>query len=157
MTQEPALIGSLAVVVVVAFIAIASLLLGVSMAGNGVVLRSLETLWRWLISDLSLMIVGLIVILGVSIWLTPYIGASGSPGGPTGDAPPTATISATPPPTPPTAAVTYVVRKGDTLRTIAAQLLGDESAWTRIYAANRPLIPDPDALVIGTRLTIPPR
>lgn len=157
MTQEPALIGLLAVVVVVAFIAIAFLLLGVSMAGEGFLLRSLETLWRWLMSDLSLMVIGVIVILGLSIWLIPYISVGESPGGAAGDATPTVAVSATPAPATPGAAVTYVVRKGDTLRTIATQLLGDESAWTRIYAANRPQIPNPDALVIGTRLTIPSR
>lgn len=157
MTQEPALIGSLAVVVVMAFIAIASLLLGVSTAGEGIVLRSLGTLWRWLISDLSLMVIGLIVILGLSVWLAPYIGASNAPGGAAGDATPSAATSATPVPATPRTAATYVVRNGDTLRTIATQLLGDESAWARIYAANRPQIPNPDALVIGTRLTIPSR
>jgi nucleoid-associated protein YgaU len=50
----------------------------------------------------------------------------------------------------------YVVRSGDTLRAIARQFYADENAWEAIYAANRAVIPNPDSLEVGTRLTIPP-
>jgi len=50
----------------------------------------------------------------------------------------------------------YVVRSGDTLRAIARQFYADENAWEAIYAANRTVIPNPDSLEVGTRLTIPP-
>jgi nucleoid-associated protein YgaU len=51
----------------------------------------------------------------------------------------------------------YVTRRGDTLRTIAGRLLGDDSraAVMRIYNANRTRISDPDELPAGVRLTIP--
>ena len=50
---------------------------------------------------------------------------------------------------------TYVVRAGDTLRSIALRAYGNEERWRRIYRANRALIRDPDVLVVGTTLTIP--
>jgi len=50
----------------------------------------------------------------------------------------------------------YTVEAGDTLRSIAQQVYGDQAQWPRIYDANRQAIgPDPDALSAGTRLTIP--
>jgi len=50
---------------------------------------------------------------------------------------------------------TYVVRAGDTLRSIALTAYGNEARWRAIYRANRAAIRDPDALVVGTNLTIP--
>jgi resuscitation-promoting factor RpfA len=51
---------------------------------------------------------------------------------------------------------TYVVKPGDTLRSIAEQEYGDASLWPKIYQANRDVIgADPDALVAGTTLQIP--
>jgi len=51
----------------------------------------------------------------------------------------------------------YVVQPGDTLRSIAQDQYGDASQWPKIYQANRDLIGDnPDALVAGTTLQIPP-
>ncbi|MBV9324403.1 MAG: LysM peptidoglycan-binding domain-containing protein [Chloroflexi bacterium] len=51
----------------------------------------------------------------------------------------------------------YVVQPGDTLRSIALDEYGDAEQWQRIYQANRDTIgPNPDALVAGTRLQIPP-
>jgi nucleoid-associated protein YgaU len=53
-------------------------------------------------------------------------------------------------------AESYVVKPGDTLRSIAEDRYGDASQWPRIYDANRDVIgPDPDALNAGTTLTIP--
>ena len=50
---------------------------------------------------------------------------------------------------------TYVVRAGDTLRSIALSAYGNEERWRRIYRANRALIRDPDVLKVGTPLVIP--
>jgi nucleoid-associated protein YgaU len=48
-----------------------------------------------------------------------------------------------------------VVRRGDTLRSIAARFYGDEGRWADLYRANRKAIDDPDSLEVGTSLTIP--
>jgi LysM repeat protein len=50
---------------------------------------------------------------------------------------------------------TYVVRAGDTLRSIARRMYGDENGWRRIYQANRSEIANPDSLVVGSELRIP--
>jgi nucleoid-associated protein YgaU len=50
----------------------------------------------------------------------------------------------------------YYVAAGDSLRSIAEQVYGDQDAWSSIYEANRGLIgPDPDALVAGAALRLP--
>jgi nucleoid-associated protein YgaU len=55
------------------------------------------------------------------------------------------------------ASTEYVVQPGDTLRSIALDQYGDAEQWQRIYQANRSTIgPNPDALVAGTKLEIPP-
>lgn len=52
---------------------------------------------------------------------------------------------------------TYYVSVGDNLRSIAEQVYGEQDAWLSIYEANSSLIgPDPDALLIGAALRIPP-
>jgi len=53
-------------------------------------------------------------------------------------------------------AVVHVVAAGESLGSIAVRYYGDSTRWQRIYEANRGVIPDPNALTIGTRLTIPP-
>jgi nucleoid-associated protein YgaU len=58
--------------------------------------------------------------------------------------------------TAPPGAVEYVVKPGDTLRSIAQEQYGDAEQWPRIYDANRDAIgPDPDALKAGTTLQLP--
>jgi LysM repeat protein len=79
--------------------------------------------------------------------------------------PPTAVPPTPVPPTPvpptavpptPVPAVTYSVRAGDTLPSIATQVYGDANQWTVIYDANRATIgDDPNFIQIGTQLTIP--
>jgi nucleoid-associated protein YgaU len=55
------------------------------------------------------------------------------------------------------ASTEYVVKPGDTLRSIAEEQYGDASMWPRIYQANRDVIgSDPDNLVAGTTLKLPP-
>jgi nucleoid-associated protein YgaU len=57
----------------------------------------------------------------------------------------------------PAASSQYVVKPGDTLRSIALEQYGDAEQWPKIYQANRDVIgSDPDALVAGTTLQIPP-
>jgi nucleoid-associated protein YgaU len=51
----------------------------------------------------------------------------------------------------------YVVRRGDTLRSIAARFLGDASDWPRIYRVNRDRLRSPTELRVGMELRIPPR
>lgn len=53
------------------------------------------------------------------------------------------------------APVIYVVRPGDSLSSISAQVYGDASAWPRIFAANRDVLPAPDQLAPGMSLVIP--
>jgi len=56
----------------------------------------------------------------------------------------------------PSAAADYVVKPGDTLRSIAQDQYGDASQWPRIYDANRDVIgSDPDSLQAGTTLKLP--
>jgi nucleoid-associated protein YgaU len=55
------------------------------------------------------------------------------------------------------ASTEYVVKPGDTLRSIAEEQYGDPAEWPRIYQANRAVIgSDPDNLVAGTTLQLPP-
>lgn len=49
----------------------------------------------------------------------------------------------------------YVVRRGDTLRSISSAVYGDEGRWRDIYRANRRTLRDPDVLKVGTTLVIP--
>ncbi|WP_437202346.1 LysM peptidoglycan-binding domain-containing protein [Planctomicrobium sp. SH664] len=49
----------------------------------------------------------------------------------------------------------YRVGEGDTLTTISEKHLGRSSRWTQIYGLNRELIPNKDALKIGTVLRLP--
>jgi nucleoid-associated protein YgaU len=56
-----------------------------------------------------------------------------------------------------TSSTEYVVKPGDTLQSIAEQQYGDAGEWPRIYQANRAVIgSDPDNLVAGTTLQLPP-
>ena len=52
---------------------------------------------------------------------------------------------------------TYVVKRGDTLWTIAADpaVYGDATKWRRLYDANRDLLKSPDRVRPGMRLRVP--
>ncbi len=50
---------------------------------------------------------------------------------------------------------THVVKKGDTLSTIAEQTYGKAGRWTDIYAANRDVLDDPDCVRPGQILQLP--
>ena len=50
---------------------------------------------------------------------------------------------------------TYVVRKGDTLFSLARRFYNDEHRWRDIWQANRDKLPDPNRLAIGMTLVIP--
>ena len=50
---------------------------------------------------------------------------------------------------------TYVVAPGDTLTTIARNVLGDGSRWRQIYELNKDKIKNPDVLLEGTELKLP--
>jgi nucleoid-associated protein YgaU len=50
---------------------------------------------------------------------------------------------------------TYVVAAGDSLATIARNVLGDGSRWREIYELNKDKIKNPDVLLEGTELKLP--
>jgi len=73
-------------------------------------------------------------------------------------------LPAPPPPPKPTvlqppapAAITYVVKPGDTLYSLAGRFYGDSKLWRLIYDANRDRIPSPQLMKAGTELRIPPK
>lgn len=170
MTPDPHALGVLAAGVMFAFLATSCFVLVVSGTGRSGVVerpakRALGVLWRVLRSDSSLTIIGMVMALGLYFLLSPFVGRaidSFSPraveGAPTGAPVHGELVSAVAPPPPvvggPTELI-HVVRPGDTLRSIAAELLGSESEWTRIYDANRERIENPDSLIVGTSLAIP--
>jgi nucleoid-associated protein YgaU len=53
------------------------------------------------------------------------------------------------------AARTHVVADGETLQSIALECYGDRARWIDLLEANRDLVRDPSALVVGTKLRIP--
>ncbi len=55
----------------------------------------------------------------------------------------------------PTGPRTHVVRKGDTLYSLARHYYSKQSKWKSIWEANRARVPNPDKLKIGTKLIIP--
>jgi len=58
-------------------------------------------------------------------------------------------------PAAPTGSRTHVVKKGDTLFSLARQYYGDASQWKKIYQANGDRIPNKDQIKIGQELSIP--
>lgn len=54
-------------------------------------------------------------------------------------------------------AKTYTVVSGDSLSAIAKKHLGNESAWYKLYEANRDVMSSPDDLSVGVTLKIPAR
>lgn len=50
---------------------------------------------------------------------------------------------------------TYVVRKGDTLFSLARRFYNDERRWRDIWQANRDKLPDPNKLAVGMTLVLP--
>ena len=50
---------------------------------------------------------------------------------------------------------TYTVKPGDTLSKIAKEMLGDASAYPRIFEANRDQLSDPDKIKPGQVLKVP--
>jgi nucleoid-associated protein YgaU len=49
----------------------------------------------------------------------------------------------------------HEVQSGDTLSSIAKQHFGDPNAYNRIFAANQPMLKDPDEIYPGQMLIIP--
>ena len=49
----------------------------------------------------------------------------------------------------------YTVKPGDTLSKIAKEMLGDASAYPRIFEANRDQLSDPDKIKPGQVLQVP--
>jgi LysM repeat protein len=90
------------------------------------------------------------IVVGTGVAAAPSVVASPSPS----VAPSTVVAGATAV----AAGSEYVVQPGDTLRSIAEDQYGDAEQWSRIYDANRDTIgANPDVLVAGTTLQIPPR
>jgi nucleoid-associated protein YgaU len=50
---------------------------------------------------------------------------------------------------------TYVVKKGDTLSKIAAEIYGDKMLYPKIFEANRDVLSDPNKIKPGQKLKIP--
>jgi LysM repeat protein len=130
--------------------------------------------WMWVAAGLvALAIVGVLIGSRLGGLTGPLSSGSGGNGRPTivvgtaVAAPSVAVSGPSPSPGPSTvvagattvaAATQYVVQPGDTLRSIAQDQYGDAEQWPRIYDANRDTIGgNPDALVAGTTLQIPPR
>jgi nucleoid-associated protein YgaU len=55
----------------------------------------------------------------------------------------------------PAGGTVYTVQKGDTLYKLARQFYSDQARWRDIWEANKTRVPDPDRLLIGTKLIIP--
>ena len=51
---------------------------------------------------------------------------------------------------------TYEVKAGDNLSKISKQFYGDANEYMRIFYANRDQLHDPDKILVGQKLTIPP-
>lgn len=49
----------------------------------------------------------------------------------------------------------YTVQSGDTLGKIAKEQLGSASSYMKIFAANQPMLEDPDKIYVGQTLRIP--
>ncbi len=49
----------------------------------------------------------------------------------------------------------HVVKRGDTLYSLARQYYNDQTQWRRIWHANRERIADPNRVRVGTSLIIP--
>jgi LysM repeat protein len=52
---------------------------------------------------------------------------------------------------------TYTVKAGDTLSRIAEEQLGDADRWPEIFLLNRATLSDPDRILVGQVLILPPR
>ncbi len=50
----------------------------------------------------------------------------------------------------------HTVARGDTLSSISLQYYGTSTAWRQLHEANRNILPNPNQLVVGMELTIPP-
>jgi nucleoid-associated protein YgaU len=98
-------------------------------------------------------------MLGVALLLMPAVFGTPTPSAsaPSADATPGVTAQPTRRQPTPVPMRTYVVRRGDTLRSIAARFYGDESDWRRIYRVNRDRLRSPTDLRVGMELRIPPR
>ena len=53
------------------------------------------------------------------------------------------------------ALVVYVVQSGDTLSSIAEEVLGDASRWPEIHEINTDIVADPDVIRPGQVLVLP--
>ncbi|MBI5023504.1 MAG: LysM peptidoglycan-binding domain-containing protein [Candidatus Omnitrophica bacterium] len=51
--------------------------------------------------------------------------------------------------------IQYTAEKDDTLQKISKKFYDSYSKWTRIYEANKSVIPNPDRIKPGTVLQIP--
>ena len=49
----------------------------------------------------------------------------------------------------------HVVRKGETLGSLAQDFYGDRGKWKRIHEANLDKVEDPDRIYLGQTLRIP--
>jgi nucleoid-associated protein YgaU len=66
-----------------------------------------------------------------------------------------ADIKVVAPPTPQVQPMTYTVKPGDTLSKIAKDLLGEPTAYMKIFEINKDQLTDPDKIMPGQVLKIP--
>ncbi len=90
--------------------------------------------------------------------------APAATGGPAVTATPAAEVETPTEPPPATTAKptggtpgTYMVKRGDTLYSLAKRFYGDGKLWTRIADANPDKVRDVTAIPVGAVLTIPPK
>jgi nucleoid-associated protein YgaU len=50
----------------------------------------------------------------------------------------------------------HIVARGDTLSSIAMQYYGTSAGWRFLYEANKAVVSNPNTLVVGMELSIPP-
>ena len=72
------------------------------------------------------------------------------------DAPSPAPVPEAAPTAEPTAGGTYIVQSGDTLWKIASRAYGDGSQYPKIFEANRGVLKQPEHILPGQQLLIPP-
>jgi LysM repeat protein len=152
------IMGEAAAIVAFGSVAVSFLIVGIATLDHPAVAAGRSWVRRLIGSDLFLLALGIPVAIALGLAVSQLIlGADVSSAEPATKGLGTVAASAAPtlPPAAAVATTEYVVRSGDTLKSIASRFLGSDAEWVRIYEANRAAIADPDQLMVGTRISIP--